>query len=80
MKELDKSILRDLYVFKKKSCYEIAELLNTSFQEVEKYLDLYDIAKNPKQRKFEHLIGTPFTEDQKEFIIGSLIRKWKVRR
>ena len=71
-KDLDKDILQDLYVVKRKTTYEIAEILQISRKTVVRYLIKYDIDINPKQRKYELIKKVPFTKEQREMIIGTL--------
>jgi recombination protein RecA len=72
-KDLDKEILQDLYITKNKTAYEIAEILQVNRSTVVRYLKKYQIAINPKQRKFELIKKVPFTKEQKELIIGTLL-------
>ena len=72
-KDLDKDILQDLYVVKKKTSYEIAEILQVNRSTVLRYLKKYDIAINPKQRKYEIIKKVPLTKEQREMIIGTLL-------
>lgn len=65
--------LQDLYVQKRKTTYEIAEILQTTRKTVSQYLKKYGIDINPKQRKYELLKAVPLTKEQKEMIIGSML-------
>lgn len=71
--ELDENILKDLYVDKKKTSYEIAEILEVSRQTVIRYLKKYGIDINPKQRKYELIKKVPLTKEQREMIIGTIL-------
>lgn len=72
-KDLDKDILQDLYIVKNKTAYEIAEILQVNRSTVVRYLKKYQIALNPKQRKYEIIKKVPFTKEQREMIIGTLL-------
>lgn len=72
-KDLDKDVLRDLYVDKRKTSYEIAEILQVSQRTVVRYLKRYQIDVNPKQRKYELLKRVPLNKEQKEMIVGTLL-------
>lgn len=72
-KDLDKDILTDLYLNKRKTAYEIAEILQVNRATVVRYLKKYSIAINPKQRKFEIIKKVPLTKEQKEMIFGTLL-------
>lgn len=72
-KNLDQDILQDLYVNKRKTAYEIAEILQVNRSTVTRYLKKYQIAINPKQRKYELVKKVPFTKEQKEMMIGTLL-------
>lgn len=70
---VDEETLRDLYVTKRKTTYEIAEMLNSNRKSVARLLEKFDIDINPKQRKFELLKAIPITNEQKELIVGTLL-------
>ena len=72
-KDLDKDLLQDLYVEKKKTAYEIAEILQVNRSTVVRYLKKYNIDINPKQRKYELIKKVPLTKEQREMIIGTLL-------
>lgn len=70
---IDKTILYDLYVDKRKTAYEIAEMLQVNRSTIVRNLKKYGIDINPKQRKYEHVKRIPFTLEQKDFLIGTLL-------
>lgn len=70
---LDKDILLDLYVEKRKTSYEIAEILQVNRTTVIRYLKRYNIDLNPKQRKYEIIKRVPLTKQQREMIVGTLL-------
>lgn len=72
-KNLDKDILTNLYVSKRLTSYEISEILNVSRVTVIRYLKKFNIDINPKQRKYELIKKIPFTKEQKEFLVGTLL-------
>ena len=72
-KNLEENVLTDLYVIKRKTAYEIAEILQVDRSTVVRYLKKYSIAINPKQRKYEIVKKIPLTKEQKEMIIGTLL-------
>lgn len=65
--------LQDLYVNKRKTTYEIAEILQTNRKTISRLLKEYGIEINPKQRKYELIKKIPLTKEQKEMIIGSML-------
>ena len=70
---IEKDILTDLYVTKRMTSYEIAEVLQITRKTITKYLKEYEIAINPKQRKYELIKKVPFTKEQKEMIFGTML-------
>lgn len=70
---LDKDILQDLYVEKRKTTYEIAEIFQVNRTTVTRHLKKYNIAINPKQRKYEIIKKVPLTKEQREMIAGTLL-------
>jgi len=72
-KDLDRDILQELYVKKRKTAYEIADILQVNKSTVVRYLKLYNIDKNPKQRKFEIIKRIPLAKEQREMVIGTLL-------
>lgn len=72
-KNLDEQILRDLYITKRKTAYEIADILQVNRSTVIRYLIRYNIDINPKQRKFELIKKIPLTKEQREMIVGTLL-------
>lgn len=71
--DLDEEVLKKLYVDKKKTSYEIAEILQVSRTTVIRYLKKFNIDVNPKQRKFELIKKVPLTKEQKEMIVGTVL-------
>ncbi len=72
-KDLDKNLLQELYIDKRKTSYEIAEILQISRTTVVRYLKKYQIDINPKQRKYELIKKAPLNKEQREMIIGTLL-------
>jgi recombination protein RecA len=70
---LEKDILQDLYVEKRKTTYEIAEIFQVNRTTVCRSLKRYNIEINPKQRKYEIIKKVPLTKEQKEMIVGTLL-------
>lgn len=70
---IDKSTLENLYIKKRKTTYEIAEMLGCTRKTVSGYLKKYDIDINPKQRKYELIKKVPFTQEQRDLIVGTLL-------
>lgn len=70
---IEKEILEDLYINKRKTTHEIAEIFDSNRKSVTKLLKKYKIDINPKQRKYELVKKIPFTQQQKEFIVGTLL-------
>jgi hypothetical protein len=71
--DLDEKLLIELYVDKRKTTYEIAEILQIDRRTVIKYLKKYKIDVNPKQRKYELIKKVPFTKEQREMLVGCLL-------
>jgi len=72
-KDLDENLLRQLYIDKKLTAYEIAEVLQVNRTTVVRYLKKYNIDINPKQRKYEIIKKIAFTQEQRDFLIGTLL-------
>jgi recombination protein RecA len=70
---IDKIILIDLYINKRKTSYEIAEMFGVNRTTVCDWLHKYEIDINPKQRKYEIIKKVPFTQEQKDLIVGTLL-------
>jgi recombination protein RecA len=70
---LDKTTLIDLYITKRKTTYEIAEMCGVYRSTVCNWLEKYDIDINPKQRKYELIKKIPFTQEQKDMIVGTVL-------
>jgi recombination protein RecA len=68
-----KEKLVELYVDKNLTTYEIAEFFNVSRRTVGRWFRQYDIPVNPKQRKYQKAKKIPFTKEQKEMIVGTLL-------
>ena len=71
--KVDRNTLFDLYVTKRKTTYEIAEIFGVYRSTISDHLKKHGIAVNPKQRKFEIIKKVPFTKEQKEMIIGTML-------
>ncbi len=61
----------NLYIDKRLTTYEIAEIYNVNKTTVSKWLKKYNIDTNPKQRKYEYIKKIPFTDRQREIIVGT---------
>jgi recombination protein RecA len=70
---ISKEALLDLYVSKRKTTYEIAEMFDVNRTTVSKWLKKFEIDINPKQRKYELIKKVPFTQDQKDLIVGTVL-------
>lgn len=70
---ISKEALLDLYISKRKTTYEIAEMFDINRTTVSKWLKKYDIDTNPKQRKYELIKKVPFTQEQKDLIVGTVL-------
>lgn len=70
---IDKETLSELYITKRLTSYEIAEFFNVDRSTVCRWLKFYEIDINPKQRKYELIKKVPFTQEQKEMIVGTLL-------
>ena len=72
-KMIDKIALIDLYINKKKTAYEIAEMFGVNKSIVCDLLHKHEIDTNPKQRKYEIIKKISFTQEQKDLIVGTLL-------
>lgn len=70
---IDKEKLIELYITKRLTTYEIAEMYNVHRKTISSWLEKYEIDINPKQRKFELIKKVPFDNQQKELIFGTLL-------
>jgi recombination protein RecA len=70
---ISKEHLIDLYVTKNKTTYELAEMFGVDRKTISRWLKEYQIDINPKQRKYELIKKVPFTQKQKELIVGTVL-------
>lgn len=70
MKHIPKEKLIELYVEKKMTTFEIAEIYNVDRSTISNKLHQYQIDIDPTQRKYKILKAIPLTKEQKEFIVG----------
>lgn len=70
---ISKEKLEELYLNKKLTTYEIAEMYDVHRATVGKWLKKYSIEINRKQRKYESLKKIPFTKEQRELIFGTVL-------
>lgn len=70
---ISKETLKDLYLNKRKTTYEIAEMFQVNRKTITRWLSEYDIDINPKQRKYELIKKVPFTQKQKDLIVGTVL-------
>lgn len=70
---IDKLTLEDLYIHKRKTSYEIAEMFSVNRATVCRWLEKYEIDINPKKRKYELIKKVPFTQEQKDLIVGTVL-------
>lgn len=68
-----KKDLVELYVDKRLTTYEIAEIYSVARRTVGRWFKKYNIDANPKQRKYELIKKIPFTKEQKEFVVGTVL-------
>lgn len=70
---ISKNKLQELYIEKRLTTYEIAEMYNVHRKTVSRWLKKSGIDINPKQRKFELIKKTPLTKKQRELVFGTLL-------
>jgi recombination protein RecA len=70
---INENQLRELYVDRRLTTYEIAAMLNVSRRTISRYLKKYNISINRKQRKYEPLKTIPLTRQQQELVVGTLL-------
>jgi transposase-like protein len=68
-----KECLIRLYVKEKLTINQIAVFYSTNRSVVTRWLQSYQISIKSNQRKFYHLRATPLNEEQKQFVIGTLL-------
>ena len=75
MKKIDipREELVELYVDKKLTMFEIAEIYKVDRTTISNKLKEFQIDSDPSQRKYRILKEVPLTKEQKEFIIGSVL-------
>jgi len=77
---IDKDTLSELYVNKNLTSYEIAQIYQVDNSFVQKLLIDLNIDKNPKQRKYELIKKVPFTQEQRDAIVGILLGRAHVKK
>lgn len=77
---IDKLTLSELYNNKNLTSYEIAEIYQVDNSIVQQLLIDFNIDKNPKQRKYELIKKVPFTQEQRDAIIGILLGQGHVKK
>lgn len=77
---IDKSTLSELYVNKNLTSFEIAEIYQVEPAVIQKLLIDLKIDHNPKQRKYELIKKVPFTQDQRDAIVGILLGHANVKK
>jgi hypothetical protein len=75
---ISKERLVDLYLEKKLTPFEIAELLKVETKAVLIWLEKYGIEVSNPDRKYYHIRRVPLTREQKEFVVGSLLGRGKL--
>lgn len=69
----DEDLLRELYVVQNMTVIQLCDIFKVERRIVNKWLNTYNIEIRSTQRKFAHLRRVPFTQNQKEFIVGTLL-------
>jgi hypothetical protein len=77
---IDKDTLSELYVNKNLTSYEIAQIYQVDNSIVQKLLIDLNIDKSPKQRKYELIKKVPFTQEQRDAIVGILLGQNHVKK
>lgn len=73
MKIPNRDELIELYVDKRLTTYEIAEIYQVHRRTVNRWFKTLSIDVNPKQRKYELIKKVPISKEQKEMIVGTLL-------
>lgn len=68
-----KEILENLYINEKLTISNIAKIYKTNDTVVRRWFCTYKIDTRSNQRKFYHLKAVPFTKEQCEFIVGTML-------
>lgn len=69
----NKDDLIKLYVDRRLTTYEIAEIYQVHRRTVNRWFKKFHIDVNPKQRKYELIKKVPLDKEQREMIIGTLL-------
>ena len=70
---ISKEKLVELYIDKRLTTYEIAEIYNVNRCTICRLLKQYGIEVNHSQRKYEIIKRVPLTKEQREMIVGTLL-------
>ena len=73
LKNVPDDEIKDLYIEKHKTMFEIAEMYNVDRTTISNRLKKLGIRIDPSQRKYRILKATPISQIQKEMIIGSTL-------
>jgi recombination protein RecA len=73
MKRPSRNELIKLYVDRRLTTYEIAEIYQVSRKTINRWFYILNIDANPKQRKYELIKKVPLTKEQKEMVVGTLL-------
>jgi predicted DNA-binding protein YlxM (UPF0122 family) len=68
-----KNKLLSLYIDKRLTTYEIAEIFGVHRRSVNRWFVKYGIDVVPSQRKYELIKKVPLTKEQREMIVGTLL-------
>lgn len=68
-----KEILERLYISEKLTLSSIADIWNTNITVVRRWFEKYKINTRSNSRKYYHLKAIPFTKQQREFIVGTML-------
>jgi transposase len=69
----EKEQLSRLYVEEKMTVGQLCDIYNVSRKIINEWLTSYGISIRSTQRKYAHMRKVPFTTEQKEFIVGTLL-------
>lgn len=77
---IDKLTLSELYNNKYLTSYEIAEIYQVDNSIIQQLLIDFNIDQSPKKRKYELVKKVPFTQEQRDAVVGILLGQGHVKK
>jgi hypothetical protein len=73
-----KEFLKYMFCEKTLTAFEISEIIKLPHEEVIELLKQYEIDSNPTKKKYRLINKTPLSNEQRQFIVGSLLGKGRL--